>query len=245
MLDAAYRVSIPDFAGPMDLLVYMIRRRELDVTYISVSAIASDYLDWIERMQPLDLDNAGDFILLAAILLQLKAAELLPTLEPERSDVEIMEIDRQRSQEELMALRRSVARLAELEEQQINFFNRGGIHISGLDKELAGEMLSEVSLYDVAEAFRNLIRKLPAEPTHIIEHIPYTLEGQIAFVLSFFHDCSSLKFERLADSLNSRLAVIMTFLAVLELMRLNRIVVKQNYPFGDLHLYKVKSDPNE
>ena len=97
----------------MDLLVFLVRRRELDVAYISVGAIITDYLAWLDRNLILDLDNAGDFILLAAILLQLKVSELLPTPPIELSEVDMAATDRQLSSEELLALKRSVARLAE------------------------------------------------------------------------------------------------------------------------------------
>jgi len=231
-----YQVNTPDFAGPMDLLVFLVRRSELDVAYISVSAIAADYLAWIERMEVFDLDNAGDFILLTAILLQLKAADLLPTQEPEPADIEMLMGDERRSFGELMALKASAARLAELEEDQVNMFDRGGIHITGLEEAMASDMLSDVSLYDIALAFRKLIRKLPHEPTHIIEDIPYTLEGQMAFILSFFENSRKVAFELFAEALDSRLAVIMTFLAMLELMRLHRIAVRQPQPFGEFWL---------
>jgi len=244
-LTEVYQVSTPDFAGPMDLLVFMVRRRELDVAYISVGAIAADYLTWIERMQPLDLNNAGDFILLAVILLQLKAAELLPSPAPEPMELELLPSEHQRSYDELIALKASIARLAELEELQINLFDRGGIHISGLDRELAGEMLSDVSIYDVAVAFHGLIQKLPTEPTHIIEDIPYSLEGQTAFILSFFEKRKRIAFRNLANALESRLAVIMTFLAMLELMRIGRVVVKQQRPFGEFELILFDSGKDE
>ena len=222
----------------MDLLVYLVRRRELDVAYISVSAIATDYLEWTQRIHSLDLDNAGDFILLAAILLQFKAAELLSTSEPELSDVELLVDNRQRSFEELSALRAHASRLADLEEEQINLFDRGGISIGGLEEELIGDFLSDVSLYDIAVAFRGLIRKLPPEPTHIVENIPFTLEGQMAFIISFFGQDSRIAFDRLAGALESRLAVIMTFLAMLELMRLGSLIVRQPKPYGQLWLLR-------
>ena len=241
----AYHVETPDFAGPMDLLVFLVRRRELDVAYISVSAIASDYLDWVERTETLDIDNAGDFILLAAVLLQFKAAELLPAGEPDIADIEIYTGDTDRSREELMALRSTIARLAEFEEKQINLFDRGSIKVTGLEEELAGEMLSDVTMYDLATVFRELIRELPPEPTRVIEQIPFTLEGQIAFVQSFFKTKRRILFDRLAETLDSRLAVIMTFLAVLELMRRRLLEIRQPEAFGQLWLIMHKENSAE
>ena len=217
-------------------MVFLVRRRELDVSFISVSAITRDFLDWIERAELLDLDVAGDFILLAATLLQFKVFNLLPGLEPEPSDAEITTKERRVSENELQALRETALRLAELEEGQINLFDRGCIQISGIDEEITGEMLSDVSIFDIALAFRDLIYKLPDEPTHLIEDIPYTLEGQMSFIISFFKEIKKIHFARLAEALFSRLAVIMTFLAMLELIRLKKVKVMQRAPFDQLWL---------
>ncbi len=231
-----FEISTPDFAGPMDLMVFLVRRRELDVAYISVSAIAQDFLDWLDRHDLPDLDTAGDFILLAATLLQFKLANLLPGDEPELSDAELMSYRRQRSEEELEALRETAYKLAELEERQINLFGRGNITLSGVEEELTSDMTSNVSALDLALTFRDLIYRLPEEPTHIVEDIPYTLEGQMAFVASFFGDAKKMAFQKLADALQSRLAVIMTFLAILELMRTGRLKVVQPGPYESIIL---------
>ncbi len=220
----------------MDLLVFLVRRRELDVAYISVSAIARDYLDWLDRREIPDLDAAGDFILLAATLLQFKALNLLPGSEPESSDAEIDAVERWHSEAELRALRETALRLAELEERQVNLFNRGVVHLGGLDEELTADMLSDVSKFDLALAFRDLIYRLPQEPTHVIEDIPYSIEGQMAFIRAFFGGSTRVAFERLAEALLSRLAVIMTFLAMLELIRLGVVRVVQREAFGPLWL---------
>ncbi len=229
-------VTTPDFAGPMDLLVYIVRRRELDVAYISISAIASDYLEWLDRMELTELDSAGDFILLAATLLQFKALNLLPGEEPEISEAEMNGKARSRSDEELAAMRSTISQLAEMEAKQINLFNRGSVQIHGLDEALTGDLLADVSAYDLALAFRDIIYHLPLEPTHVIEDVPFSLEGQIAFILSFFESSHKVAFELLAQALSSRLAVIMTFLAMLELIRMIKIKVVQYQPFGPLWL---------
>jgi len=220
----------------MDLLVYLVRKRELDVAYISISAIAADFLAWLERADLVDLDNAGDFILLAATLLQFKADDLLSAGEPEMTEAELTEAFRENRLVDLLALRASVERLAELEEHQIGLFDRGSVEVAGLEKEFTEEMLSEVSLYDIALAFRELIQNLPAEPTHVVERIPFTIEGQMAFILSFFTQAKRVAFNKVAAALESRLAVVMTFLAVLELIRQRRLSVQQSETFGPLYL---------
>ena len=222
----------------MDLLVLFVRRRELDVAYISVGAIIVDYLNWLQRNELPELDSAGDFILLAAILLQFKAAGLLPSSEPEVSEVELSAQPSAPSHAELLAIRVSSERLAELEEQQINLFERGTIHLEGVEEQLTGDLLADVSLYDLALIFRDLVLRLPPEPTHLVEEIPFTIEGQMAFILSFFARGKRQSFDRLADALESRLAVIMTFLAMLELIRQGLLRVSQRQPFGRLYLIK-------
>ena len=237
-MTGTFQVTTPEFAGPMDLLVLFVRRRELDVAYISVGAIITDYLHWLQHSELLELDSAGDFILLAAILLQFKAAGLLPTPEPEPSDVELPGRDGEHSHAELLAIRLGAARLAELEENQINLFDRGIVHLAGVEEQFTSDLLADVSLYDLAVVFRDLILRLPPEPTHLIEDIPFTIEGQMAFILSFFTQGKRVVFNRLADALESRLAVIMTFLAMLELIRQGLLRVSQPQPFGRLYLIK-------
>ncbi len=221
-------------------MVFLVRRRELDVAYVSVSAIARDYLDWIERKGIPDIDSAGDFILLAATLLQFKALNLLPGSDPDTSDAEINNLERLHSEEELAALREAAQRMGDLEERQANLFDRGTVQLGGLDEEVTTEMLSDVSKFDLALAFRDLIYQLPQEPTHIIEDMRYTIEGQTAFIMSFFGEDTRLAFDRLAEVLISRLAVIMTFLAILELIRIGRMRVMQREAFGPLWLIRRK-----
>lgn len=232
----SFEINTTDFAGPMDLLVYLVRRRELDVAFISVSAITLDYLEWLDEVELMDLDAAADFILLASILLQFKVVNLLPSADPELSEVEMMDSDRELSQAELAALRETAMQFAELEAQQIHLFDRGNVELTGLDQEITSSMLSDVSVFDLASAFRDLIYKLPAENLHVVENIPFTLEGQMVFVLSFLSGSKKTAFTDLAATLLSRLEVIMTFLALLELMKLGKVRVAQEAPFEPLWL---------
>lgn len=234
--EIGFEINTTDFAGPMDLLVYLVRRRELDVAFISVSAITLDFLEWLDKVELMDLDSAADFILLAAILLQFKAHNMLPNIDPELSDVELQASDRELSQAELAALRETALQFAELEAQQIHLFDRGNVELTGLDQEITASMLSDVSVFDLALAFRDLIYKLPAESLHIVEKIPFTLEGQMAFVISFISGSKKTAFTKLASVLSSRLAVIMTFLALLELIKLGKVRVAQEAPFEPLWL---------
>ncbi len=233
-----FEVSIPDYAGPMDLLVFLVRRRELDVAYISISAITQDFLEWLDRLEVANLDIAGDFILLASTLIQFKVFNLLPGSQPELSEAERIEQPRTIGFEELEGLRETASKLAELEENQINLFERGNVHLAGVDEKLTDELISDVSLLDLALAFRDAIYKLPEEPTYILEESRYTLEGQIAFIKSYFGDNNKLSFTDLSSVLESRLAVIMTFLAILELIRIGQLRVVQAGPFEPLWLVK-------
>lgn len=233
-----FEVKLPDFVGPMDLLIFLIRRRELDIAYISVSAIASDFLEWLSKIEQIELDNAGDFILLAATLLQFKVNSLLIGNEPEYSEAEQTILERHGSTEEIMALRNAIQKLSELESQQINLFDRGSIQFKGVDDEITEEMLSDVSVVDLALIFRDVIYKLPKETTHLVETVPYTLEGQMVFILSFFKDKKKINFHALSEKLTSRLSVIMTFLAILELIRLSKVRVMQNEPFGTIYIIR-------
>lgn len=227
-------VKTLDFTGPMDLLVYLIRKKELDIAYLSVSDLAADYLNWLESNDVYNIDDAGEFIFLAAILLELKAVSLLP--EPESVFEEQVRILREDHSEELWLLRSGINHLSQLEEDHLNLFNRGSFSVVGLDQDIRSEMLEDVTLYDLAVAFRGLILQLPSYPVHSIEKISYSLEGQMAFILSFFQNRKRVDFGRFASSLSDRIAVIVTFLAMLELIRRGRMSVSQRCSFGTMWL---------
>jgi len=262
-----FNVALPDFKGPMDLLVYLVKLREIDVAMISVSQLAEDYLAWWRsRLEQLDfpvapesepepeadgwyknwcdginLDQAGEFILLAAILLEYKAVSLLPEEEPTLDGLDLGE-KAEWSPEELAMFQVPAGHLAELESKQVNLFDRGVLHVAGLAAEITSDMFSDVAVYDLALAFSRLTRDLPPEPQHTVERIPYTIEGQTGFILSFFANSRKITFDRLAESMNSRLAVVVTFLALLELIRTGRVTVLQNQTFGQLWI--IRLEPN-
>lgn len=252
-----FEVSTPDFTGPMDLLVYLVRQREIDVAMISVAQLAEDYLKWWQsRLEQidlpvsyngdeenrengysyigLDLDSAGEFVLLAAILLEYKAVSLLPMEQPDLSGIEVGSADDEWDPELLSQFQAPAQLLAELESKQINLFDRGAVHITGLDMEITSDMFSEVAVYDLALAFGRLNQELPPEKRHVVEGIPFTIEGQTSYILSFFEGTRKVSFEKLATGLTSRIAVVVTFLALLELIRRQKVAVIQTENFGSL-----------
>ncbi|MFN3822189.1 MAG: segregation/condensation protein A, partial [bacterium] len=171
---AQFKVQTTDYVGPMDLMVYLIQRRELEVCSISLSAIASDFLSWLDANPNPELDHIGDFLLLAAILVDYKFRSLFNPTEEQDTSVEIAEQMREYSYQELQALNRQVKILANLEEKQLYLFERGTVKVEGLDEGIADLILSEVSLYDIALAFRNLLERLPTPQTYMLESSSYT-----------------------------------------------------------------------
>ncbi len=219
----------------------------MDVAQISLSEITSDYVDWwqtnysiesavFDLSQSTELWNSfGDFILAAAILFEYKASSLLPE-EIVELEAEAPEWWRENSAELLLAYQSGIDILDGMELEQTAWFDRGNVYVAGLDSDVRTELLSTVSLHNLAEIFHSITRQLPTEPDGQIEKVPYTIEGQKAFVLSFFKNTSHIHFDAIANSLKSKIAVVTTFLAILELIRHRRITVKQEKSFAPLSI---------
>lgn len=233
-----FKIQTADYTGPMDLLVYLVYKRELEATSISLTTLTSEFIAHIDHLPEPDLDSVGDFVFLAAILMEYKLRQLLSQPEQEINPVEVVENIREHSDREIKALRQQVRYLASLEEQQLYLFERGSIRVEGLEEEITSMLLSEVSIYDIALAFKDILNRLPSSPPMMLTQLPYTIESQMEFIVHSLDRYERLSFNQLAERLESRLAVIVTFLAMLELLRTGRIRVCQEVPFGPLLIVK-------
>lgn len=242
-----YQISVTDFVGTIDLLIYLVHQKEMDVAEISLSEITSNYVDWwqdnysvgsavFDLLKSTELWNSfGDFILAAAILFEYKASTLLPE-EIVELEAQAPEWWRENSAELLLAYQSGIDILDGLEMEQTAWFDRGNVYVAGLESDVRSELLSSVSLHNLAEIFHSITRQLPAEPDARIDKIPYTIEGQKAFVLSFFKSSNHIHFDVIASSLKSKIAVVTTFLALLELIRQREIIVRQEKNFAPLSI---------
>ncbi|MGI9175819.1 MAG: segregation and condensation protein A [Rhodothermales bacterium] len=221
-----YRVRLDQFEGPLDLLLFFIRRDELDIYDIPIAQITDEFLSYVRLIEQIDLDNAGEFIYVAALLISIKARLLLPS--PELDD-EGEPIDpRQELVERLLEYVRYKEASGQLEaryDARADLFTRGdGSAEATRDAVPEPEQPLDASLFDLVAALRRILTEAPSEPVHAVERLDYSVEGQRTFVLERLRPGERVRFGEMVRQ-QTKPFVIATFLAVLELACLGSVQV--------------------
>ena len=243
---AECRLKLDVFEGPLDVLLYLIRRDEIDIYDIPIAHITEQYIGFLDDARVDSLDIAGEFLLMAATLVQIKARMLLPaTTEFDEDDDMLEDIDpRTELVERLIEYRqfREIAhRLEEREDAEKDFFTRAAS--GGEDKrDSEPRAVGEVNLYDLLTSFTNVLRY--AEDATIAEIAPQlvTVEQKIAETTERLLDNPSLRFDDLFEQDSTRLDMVCTFLAVLELIRSGRVRARQSETYGEIRVYWAADD---
>jgi len=243
---AECRVKLDVFEGPLDVLLYLIRRDEIDIYDIPITHITDQYVAFLEEARADNLDIVGEFLLMAATLIQIKARMLLPATTEFDEDTELLDDIDPRTElvERLIEYRqfREIAhRLEEREMAEKDYFPRAAAvdeHKSGAEPRAVGE----VNLYDLLAAFTNVLRYAEDQP--VVEVIPQriTVEQKIAETTERLRDSTSLRFDDLFGEDNTRLDMVCTFLAVLELIRIGYIRARQSETYGEIRVYWTADD---
>lgn len=235
-----YRVTLPSFEGPLDLLLFLIKRDELDIYDIPISKITEDFLNYLNLMKALNLHFAGDFLVIAATLMRIKARMLLPSTPVD--DDEEMEDPRQELVDMLIEYKRfkeAAGELKEIEEGRIKMFPR----IQSMEQVYGGptlkDSLKDVTLFDLLETVRKVLSEMPVVTTHDVETLDVTIEEQMGVIEGFFGEKTEYSFMELAKTLTHKVIVVLTFLALLELMRSNKVTVTQDGFAGEIIIRKI------
>lgn len=220
-----YRVHIEDFEGPLDLLLFFIRRDELDIFNIPIAQIADEYLSYVRVLEKIDLDAVGEFLYMAAMLINIKARMLLPTPE---LDEEGEPIDPRRELVERLLeyvrFKEASQRLTDLKTERDDVFTRG---LAAEDAEIVDATESttvDASVFDLIGSLRRILTHVPDEPVHALEREDYSIEEQQMFIIARLQELGRVGFGPLV-SRRSRAFIITTFLAVLELARQGVVLV--------------------
>lgn len=235
-LHDGYNVHLDKFDGPLDLLLHLIRKNELDIYDIQIAVITRQYLDYIKLMKDLNLEVAGDFLVMAATLLQIKSRTLLPVEEPEEGE-----------EDELDPRAELIRRLMEYQQYKEAGMVIGARALLGRevfvrtcpDPVLAAarneEGPLEVSLFELVDAFRVLLARIPAEQFHDVAAAEtFSIADCINEILSLLQERETVQFDDLVRDEFTRERVIVTFLALLELCRLKLIRIFQNSHEGSI-----------
>lgn len=234
-----YKVNLEVFEGPLDLLLYLIRREEVDIYDIPISRITQQYREHLSMMKMLDLDVAGEFIVMAATLELIKSRMLLPVEEVEEagSDEEDEGKDPRwdlvRQLVEYKQFKDAATQLQEREYSLQNVFAPGGEALVGGGDE-GDPLFGEVHLSDLLEAFKAVLDNAPVEPEGEIEPILWTVPDKINLILGVLKNAKSVAFSHFFHAQSPRGEIIVTFLALLELLRQHQITVTQPEPFNEI-----------
>ncbi|RMF67683.1 MAG: hypothetical protein D6743_04510 [Calditrichaeota bacterium] len=233
-----YRVQLENFEGPLDLLLFLIKKNEVDIYDIPIAEITQQYLAYLEFIELLDLDHASEFILVAATLIRIKAKMLLPKPELEDEEVEDPREELVQRLLEYQRFKEAAWQLRDLEARHRDFFARGAYTFENDDEPEEPETGREVTLFDLMSVFVEVIKRMPKQDVHTVERIPVTVEEQAEFVLSFFEKRDKVLFRDLLLQIKERIVLVVTFVAILDLVKNQRLSVSQAKPFAEIWIRK-------
>lgn len=222
-----YRVQLNNFEGPLDLLLFFIKRDELDIYDIPISYITDQFLGFIKLMEELDLDVASEFVLMASMLMSIKAKMMLPR-EEQDEDLNLDESDpRYELIQRLLEYKRykeMAVKMSDIDEETRKKYTRGYIEEDQVDKKATGEALKDVTVFDLIAAFRKVLSDVERKNiVHKVEKVETTIEKQSEFVLLTLQARGKQSFYELCHDLTSKVVVVVTFLAVLEMIKEQQI----------------------
>ncbi|MGE5845962.1 MAG: segregation and condensation protein A [Ignavibacteria bacterium] len=235
-----YKIKLDQFEGPLDLLLFFIKRDELNIYDIPISRITKEFLEYVNLIKMLDLEAAGDFILMASTLMHIKVRMLLPREVDEKGE----EID---PRAELVKALLEYKRYKEMSEE-LNFLEssqrklnyRG--NYSADEKESPPDfetLLKNVSIYDLAKAFKRIIEGIENVPVHEIIKVNVTIDEQIEYILKKIEAGGKVHFLELVLEMKEKIRVVVTFVALLELVKMGKIGIIASHKFNDFYLMRL------
>ena len=238
-MELPLKVRLETFEGPLDLLLYLIKKNEIDIYDIPISVITQQYLEYLETMKNLNLDVAGEFLLMAATLLHIKSKMLLPATMEEEGEKE-----EEDPRAELVRRLLEYQRFKEAAQQLVKgplldreVFVRSFFGDALAEKEAEEEVSGEVTLFDLLEVMKKVLEGLPAEEFQEISMEHLNIKDKILHIMERLWEAESLAFTELYTASTSRREIVVTFLALLELLRLRMIRVYQGETFGTIRIF--------
>lgn len=240
-MDQNYKVRLDVFEGPLDLLLYLIKRDEVDIYDISIEKITKEYLGFLETFQTLNIELAGEFIVMAATLLYIKSRMLLPA-DQQMAEEDAEEDDPRweliRQLIEYKKFKEAAENLRHQEALQEALFPRLP---AAPELEPADNLLvEEVGIFDLIQAFQKVLKRIESKKEDLREIFSenFTVGDKIEFIMRLIESDVPLRFEDLFQNHASRAEIVVTFLAMLELIRMKQLRVRQEAGFGEIWIEK-------
>ena len=238
-----YNIQLEKFEGPLDLLLYFIRRDELDIYDIPISKITEDFIETINEWKRLNMLIAGEFIVMASTLMRIKARMMIPRVELDE-DGDIIDPRTELMQQliDYKRFRNAADLLNNMAEERSQYYTRKlDMKIKDDGDENLGSFFKDVSLFDLAKFFKKVIDNKPVLSPFELNKEPIKLEHQKELILGYFDGDGKLSFNNLLSILKTRMEIIVTFLAILDLVKEGSCTIYQADVFSDIQLINLKS----
>ena len=232
-----FNIKIENFEGPLDLLLYFIKRDKIDIYDIPITQITNEYISVIDEAKKLDVSIAGEFLFMASMLLRIKTQMLLPRqINDESLDIEDPRIDLVAQLLEYKKYKSIANKLKNLHFENKDSFFRNSSKVVYDQSPDASDFLNEVTLYDISKIFKDAVNNAPTQDSFEIYRETVSLKDQQDFILQQFNNDKILSLKNLVKKLETKLKIIVTFLALLEMIKRSEIICSQKENFEDIEI---------
>lgn len=227
------KLRLDIFEGPLDLLLYLIKKSHLDISDISISQVVDQYLQYLELMKLLDIGLASEYLVIAAQLISIKSKSVLPAAEPEPEGEEEAEGDLIKKLLEYEKFKEAAEFLRSKEKQRNKYFLRPPAASSEYS-----EAYIEASIFDLISAFKSALKEVPKDIFFEVMKDEFTVEDKIHDILHIILEKGKISLNQLFSQAKSKIEIVVTFLAILELIKLKEIAAVQKELFGPILIAK-------
>ena len=232
-----FNIKIENFEGPLDLLLYFIKRDKIDIYDIPITQITNEYISVIDEAKKLDVSIAGEFLFMASMLLRIKTQMLLPRqINDESLDIEDPRIDLVAQLLEYKKYKSIANKLKNLHFENKDSFFRNSSKVVYDQSPNASDFLNEVTLYDISKIFKDAVNNAPTQDSFENKRETVSLKDQQDFILQQFNNDKILSLKNLVKKLETKLEIIVTFLALLEMIKRSEIICSQKENFEDIEI---------
>ena len=235
---SAYEVKLQIFEGPLDLLLFLIKKEEIDIYEISISNIARQYLEYVELMQMFDLDIAGEFIVMAATLMRIKVKTMLSPMGEEDEEVEDFKSELVKNLLEYKRYKEASEGFSEFENEERQRFVRSFSYEQEIKQTIDYSLSEEYSIFDLMSILKNVLDRKPQAEYYNIKSEEGSIEERIELILKLIDTEEKLSFVEIVSEYTDKMLIILTFLALLELTKQRLVYLVQVKNFQDIYIYK-------
>ena len=236
-----YEVRIGSFNGPMDLLVYLVQKKEMSLDQIPIAEIADDFLAWVNKIGVTDLSKAGDFLYMASRLMALKVQELLPAEERDPELVEEYNADREKLMQEMLEYQRYkqvAGGLQDMEGKNFGTYSRGRLEKTQNEEDT----LADANIWQLFRAYQKSLKTKISDTVHHIELDYVTIQDRQQAINNYLSVNGRALFEDLLDNDSHPIVAAVTFMALLEMIKTDELVFRQSELFGPIWIYRKKNN---